>query len=144
MSRIQKARKVLWFEKFYWFISSENYLVIGGRDQQQNELIVKKYLNNSELLGVVKGRGLTVNVVDDLYVHADLHGATSVVIKNTQGKSNDISSFLLLGYSLCLGGTVTPKTLNEAGVMAVCYSSAWEAKIITNAWWVYANQVKIS
>ena len=34
------------FEKFYWFISSENYLVIGGRDQQQNELVVKKYLND--------------------------------------------------------------------------------------------------
>lgn len=32
------------FEKFLWFISSENYLVIGGRDQQQNELIVKRYL----------------------------------------------------------------------------------------------------
>ena len=32
------------FEKFLWFISSENYLVIGGRDQQQNELIVKKHL----------------------------------------------------------------------------------------------------
>ena len=39
---------MLWFEKFYWFISSENYLVIGGRDQQQNELIVKKYLNDSK------------------------------------------------------------------------------------------------
>lgn len=23
---ISKARKVYWFEKFYWFISSENYL----------------------------------------------------------------------------------------------------------------------
>lgn len=32
------------FEKFLWFISSENYLVIAGRDQQQNELIVKRYL----------------------------------------------------------------------------------------------------
>ena len=32
------------FEKFLWFITSENFLVIGGRDQQQNELIVKKYL----------------------------------------------------------------------------------------------------
>ena len=32
------------FEKFYWFISSENYLVVGGRDQQQNELLVKRYL----------------------------------------------------------------------------------------------------
>ena len=34
------------FEKFYWFISSDNYLIIGGRDQQQNELVVKKYLND--------------------------------------------------------------------------------------------------
>jgi predicted ribosome quality control (RQC) complex YloA/Tae2 family protein len=25
-------RKVFWFEKFIWFISSENYLVIGGRN----------------------------------------------------------------------------------------------------------------
>lgn len=32
------------FEKFYWFISSENYLVIGGKDQQQNEIIVKRHL----------------------------------------------------------------------------------------------------
>lgn len=42
ISVISKARKVYWFEKFYWFISSENYLVIGGRDAQQNELIVKR------------------------------------------------------------------------------------------------------
>ena len=46
-------------------ISSENYLVIAGRDMQQNELIVKKYMR-----------------AGDLYVHADLHGASSVIIKN--------------------------------------------------------------
>lgn len=51
------VRKPFWFERFHWFISSENYLVIGGRDAQQNELLVKRYLN--------KG---------DAYVHADLHG----------------------------------------------------------------------
>lgn len=54
ISNIVKARKVFWFEKFYWFISSENYLVIGGRDAQQNELIVKRfafnYLNRSKYL----------------------------------------------------------------------------------------------
>jgi len=36
ISTIIKARKVYWFEKFFWFISSENFLVIGGRDAQQN------------------------------------------------------------------------------------------------------------
>jgi predicted ribosome quality control (RQC) complex YloA/Tae2 family protein len=38
-ANITKARKTYWFEKFYWFISSENYLVIGGRDAQQNEVL---------------------------------------------------------------------------------------------------------
>ena len=33
-----------------WFISSENYLLIAGRDQQQNELLVKRYLRPGEKL----------------------------------------------------------------------------------------------
>jgi predicted ribosome quality control (RQC) complex YloA/Tae2 family protein len=38
------ARKAYWFERFHWFITSENYLVLSGRDAQQNELLVKRYL----------------------------------------------------------------------------------------------------
>ena len=34
VKQISKARKTLWFEKFIWFVSSENYLVIAGRDAQ--------------------------------------------------------------------------------------------------------------
>ncbi|CAG2165658.1 unnamed protein product [Oppiella nova] len=104
---ITKARKVLWFEKFLWFISSDNYIVIAGRDAQQNELIVKRYMK-----------------AHDLYVHADTHGATSVVIKN----SNPLLP-------------IPPKTLNEAGEAAICYSAAWEAKTIVSAFWVHPNQV---
>ncbi|XP_074852270.1 ribosome quality control complex subunit NEMF isoform X2 [Carettochelys insculpta] len=106
VTTIQKARKVYWFEKFLWFISSENYLVIAGRDQQQNEMIVKRYLKSG-----------------DIYVHADLHGATSCVIKNPSGEP------------------IPPRTLTEAGTMALCYSAAWDARIITSAWWVYHHQV---
>jgi predicted ribosome quality control (RQC) complex YloA/Tae2 family protein len=65
---IHLMRKRFWFEKFNWFISSENYLVISGRDAQQNEQIVKRYMK--------KG---------DIYVHADIHGAASCVIKNPTG-----------------------------------------------------------
>lgn len=43
----------------------------------------------------------------DLYVHADIHGASSVIIKNPTGQA------------------VPPKTLNEAGVMAICYRYAF-------------------
>lgn len=38
-----KTRKTMWFEKFLWFISSENYIVVAGRDAQQNEMLVKRY-----------------------------------------------------------------------------------------------------
>ncbi|MEJ1269367.1 nuclear export mediator factor [Cricetulus griseus] len=46
LSAYANAKK---FEKFLWFISSENYLIIGGRDQQQNEIIVKRYLTPGTL-----------------------------------------------------------------------------------------------
>jgi len=62
---LSKMRKPYWFEKFLWFISSENYVVIAGRDAQQNELLVKRYLRPG-----------------DAYVHADIHGAATVIVKN--------------------------------------------------------------
>lgn len=61
-------RKVFWFEKFIWFITSENYLVIGGRNAQQNEALVKKYMDRT-----------------DLFMHSELHGAAVVIIKNPSG-----------------------------------------------------------
>ena len=39
------------------------------------------------------------------------------------------------------GKEVPPKTLNEAGQMAVCYSAAWESKVVTSAYWVESSQV---
>lgn len=107
VATISHMRKVHWFEKFNWFISSENYLVISGRDAQQNEMIVKRYMS--------KG---------DLYVHAELHGASSTVIKNHKPDN-----------------PVPPLTLNQAGCFTVCHSQAWDSKIVTSAWWVYPHQV---
>ncbi|KAE8730968.1 hypothetical protein F3Y22_tig00002841pilonHSYRG00092 [Hibiscus syriacus] len=106
VATITHMRKVHWFEKFNWFISSENYLVISGRDAQQNEMIVKRYMS--------KG---------DLYVHADLHGASSTIIKNHRPEQ-----------------PVPPLTLNQAGCFTVCHSQAWDSKIVTSAWWVYPQQ----
>lgn len=107
VAAISHIRKVHWFEKFNWFISSENYLVISGRDAQQNEMIVKRYMS--------KG---------DLYVHAELHGASSTVIKNHKPDN-----------------PIPPLTLNQAGSFTVCHSQAWNSKIVTSAWWVYPHQV---
>ncbi|EPS59484.1 hypothetical protein M569_15323, partial [Genlisea aurea] len=107
VAQISHIRKVHWFEKFNWFISSENYLVISGRDAQQNEMIVKRYMS--------KG---------DLYVHADLHGASSTIIKNHKPEC-----------------PIPPLTLNQTGCFTVCHSQAWDSKIVTSAWWVYSHQV---
>lgn len=115
------------FEKYLWSISSDNYLIIGGRDRQQNEHVVKKHLRDGRLLliDLVTSLSPTHHPVHtgDLYVHADVHGATSVIIKNPAGTP------------------VPPRTLQEAGTMAVCYSSAWEAHITAGAWWVQSSQV---
>ena len=54
-----------WYEKFRWFISSDGFLVVGGRDASQNEALVKKYMESS-----------------DLFLHADIHGSPAVIVKS--------------------------------------------------------------
>lgn len=94
----------------------------------------------------------------DIYVHADLHGATSCVIKNPSGKPLlfhslfDLQFVNMLNFPthFCVspplhlapsGIPVPPRTLTETGTMSVCYSAAWDAKIVTSAWWVHHHQV---
>ncbi|KAL8738758.1 MAG: hypothetical protein Q9181_000513 [Wetmoreana brouardii] len=106
---LRPVRKQLWFEKFHYFISSEGYLVLGGKDAQQNEILYKQYLK--------KG---------DVYVHADLHGAASIIVKNKPRRLDD---------------PIPPSTLSQAGSFAVATSSAWNSKAIMSAWWVRREQV---
>ena len=49
VSSVEQLRRVHWFERFHWFISSENYLVLAGRDAQQNEQLVKRYMRKGDL-----------------------------------------------------------------------------------------------
>ena len=35
----------------------------------------------------------------------------------------------VLFFFVILGGPIPPKTLNEAGTMAICHSAAWDAKV---------------
>ena len=36
LSKAVPTRKMMWFEKFYWFVTSDGWLVISGRDSHQN------------------------------------------------------------------------------------------------------------
>ncbi len=66
---LAKRRKKEWYEKFRWFYSSDDFLVIGGRDATTNELIVKKRMEPN-----------------DIVFHAEIVGAPFVLIK-TEGKT---------------------------------------------------------
>ncbi len=43
-----EKREKKWFEKFRWFLSSEGFLCIGGRDATSNEIIVKKHAEKGD------------------------------------------------------------------------------------------------
>jgi len=58
-----------WYEKFRWFFSSEEFLVLAGRDAQTNELLVKRYMEP-----------------EDIYFHADIYGAAHCIVK-TAGRN---------------------------------------------------------
>ncbi len=98
-----------WFEKHRWFLTSERVLVIGGRDAASNDLLVRRYLKP-----------------DDRYVHADIHGAPSVIVKHPPPGSPPVGE----------------STMLEACQWGVCFSKAWRAGLASaSAFWVSADQV---
>ena len=107
-SKMEKKRtQKYWFESYNWFFSSENFLVIAGKDRKTNERIVKKHMGPK-----------------DLYVHADLYGAPSTIIKSEDDrKPGDV-------------------TIREACQFAVAHSRAWNAGLASgSAYWVFPEQV---
>ncbi|EHP69343.1 putative RNA-binding protein, snRNP like protein [Metallosphaera yellowstonensis MK1] len=61
-------RKKEWYEKYRWSFTRNNYLVIAGRDVDQNESLVKKMLGEEEI-----------------FLHADIQGAPATIIKDSKG-----------------------------------------------------------
>jgi len=64
----RKIKRKEWFEKFRWFISSDDFLVVAGKDAVSNEVLIKKYTS-----------------ADDIVFHADITGAPFVIVK-AEGK----------------------------------------------------------
>lgn len=57
-----------WFEKFRWFVSSDGFLVVAGKDAVSNEVLVKKHVE-----------------AWDVVFHSEVVGAPFVAVK-TEGK----------------------------------------------------------
>ena len=104
-----RARRTHWFERYRWFVSSEAGVVIAGRDASSNDLVVRRNLKDG-----------------DIYVHADLHGAASVIVKRPMPGEPALGE----------------ATLREAGQWAVAFSKAWRAGLASGeAFWVNSDQV---
>ena len=71
-----QTMKKRWFHRFRWFYTSDGVLVVGGRDASQNEELVKKYMEGG-----------------DLFVHADVHGASVVIVKGTTARMDEVAAF---------------------------------------------------
>ncbi|MDO5853784.1 MAG: ribosome rescue protein RqcH [Thermoplasmata archaeon] len=97
--------KQFWFERYKWFVTTGGRLVMAGRDAHSNDNIVKKHLKDG-----------------DLYAHADVHGAPSVVVKD--------------------GAKASDEELRQACLFALAQSKAWIAALSEGgAFWVYPDQV---
>ena len=102
-----------WYERFRWFHTSDGFLVIGGRNADQNEEIVTKYLDKH-----------------DRFLHTQAHGGPVTVVKAT-GPSEPSEPV-----------DFPETTLNEAAQFAVSYSSTWkEGRYAGEAYMVTPDQV---
>ena len=103
-----------WYETFRWFRTSDGFLVIGGRNADENEEIVNKYLD----------RG-------DLFFHAQAHGGPATVLKATDPSE---------AYDE--GIEIPAQSKDEAAQFAVSYSSVWkEGKFTGDVYMVGHDQV---
>jgi predicted ribosome quality control (RQC) complex YloA/Tae2 family protein len=102
-----------WYERFRWFRTSDGFLVIGGRNADQNEELVQKYLEGN-----------------DLFFHAQAHGGPVTVLKTSDPSepSRDVD--------------VPEQSKREAAQFAVSYSSVWkDSRFAGDAYMVTPDQV---
>ena len=86
-----------WFERFRWFRTSDGFLVLGGRNADQNEELVTKYMDPS-----------------DRFFHAQAHGAPVTILKGTEPgePARDVE--------------IPEASKRETAQFAVSYSSVWK------------------
>ncbi|SVA04835.1 uncharacterized protein METZ01_LOCUS57689 [marine metagenome] len=119
--RSRQRSKRFWFEKHRWAMLSGGHLLIGGKDAKGNDIVVRKHLSSN-----------------DLYFHADLHGAPSCSLKLKDGLAPNQNpseaipegvASLQIVQNLAEGvedARELPESLHsEAAQIAVCWSRAW-------------------
>ncbi|MCQ2086122.1 MAG: NFACT family protein [archaeon] len=100
-----RPTKRFWFERYKWFILPSGRMAIAGKDAHTNDDVVKKHMEEG-----------------DIYVHADIHGAPSVILKEGKGSPKE--------------------DLREVCTFALAHSKSWTTAFSDgSAYWVYPDQV---
>ncbi|WP_440957015.1 ribosome rescue protein RqcH [Methanosarcina sp. Mfa9] len=61
--RVLARRKKHWYDRFRWFVSSDGFLVVGGRDADTNEDIFKKYMEKRDIVFHTQTPGAPLTVI---------------------------------------------------------------------------------
>ncbi|MFB6095466.1 MAG: ribosome rescue protein RqcH, partial [Halodesulfurarchaeum sp.] len=90
-------KKEQWYDRFRWFRTSDGFLVLGGRNADQNEELVEKYMEPT-----------------DRFVHTQAEGGPATILKTSEPSepSQEVD--------------VPERSLEQAAQFAVTYSSVWK------------------
>ena len=115
LNRLKRSKR-MWFEQHRWGMVDGGHLIIGGKDAKGNDAVVKKHLSG-----------------DDMYLHADLHGAPSCSLRSKQGfvieerrpahLPADIPAYKLV--DILPDATLDAMKLEQGAVLALSWSRAW-------------------
>jgi len=75
--QFSKLESKQWYERYRWFVTSDGYLVIGGRDASSNSAIIRKYMTDN-----------------DIIFHAEIHGSPFFLVKNVNNQEKQDSSYV--------------------------------------------------
>ena len=115
------ARTPFWFEKFIWWVTSENCLVLHATDNTQAEMLFAKYANKTE-------RG------NDCFVFCDENGAPAITLVKPPPRYSSANN----GESAM---KVPSLSLAQAAQATVAKSECWAKKRSASAWWARARDV---
>ena len=85
--KYEYEEKNFWFQQYNWYIIDNRFLIISGKNADQNEEIVKKYMDK-----------------EDKYIHGNFFGSPSMIIKDMRGKEEISLQVLLRGgdFLVCM------------------------------------------
>ena len=61
--KLLASRKKHWYDRFRWFVSSDGFLVVGGRDVDTNEEVFKKYMEKRDIVFHTQTPGAPLTVI---------------------------------------------------------------------------------